>query len=197
MRFLKENSGIIVKLYVNQIGIAIFSFFLYIIVAEIKSDDSGYSLLLKSAVSILAMIFYFCLIYLAAWEIGGKDKIRIDAGRQNASPIKGFLIGLYSNLINFVSWGIATLLIGLYLGTGNEGLKSAFAVLNAIFRIFCSMYLGVVQSIAALFTGISSDQYYMVESIFFAVLPLLSVLVVSFAYYMGVNNKRIIPQKNK
>ena len=197
MRFLKENSGIIVKLYVNQIGIAIFSFFLYIIVAEIQPSDSQYSVLFKSLVSVLAVCFYLCLVYLAVWEIGGKDKIRIDAGKQEPNSLKGLLIGFYANVINFLAWGVSTLLIGLYISSGNKSLMSVFAVFNGIFRIFCSMYLGIVQGIANLFVGLKTDTYYLIESIAFTALPILSVAVVVFAYFMGVNNYRIIPQKNK
>ena len=137
------------------------------------------------------------LIYLAIWELGGKDKIRIDAGRAEKSRFKGVLLGLYANLVNFVVWATSTLLIGIHILNGNEGVKAAFAVINGIFRIFSSMYLGVVQGIASMFVGVSDNHYYLIESIGFAILPVLSLATIAFAYFMGVNNYRIFPKKNK
>lgn len=198
MRFLKENSAIIVKLYVNQIGIAIFSMFLYTIVAALQGDgEAGYSLALKVLVSVLSIIFYLSLVYLAVWELGAKDKIRIDAGRMEMEKNKGLLIGLWANLVNFIVWIISTALISIYISSKAAGFKTAFGVINGLFRIFCSMYLGVVQGIASLFEGLGDDIYYLIESIGFTVLPIISVGVIIFAYYMGLKNYRIIPQKNK
>ena len=198
MQFLKENSSIIGKLYINQIGIAIFSMFLYTGVAAIQGDaEGGYSTILKVVVSILALSFYCFLIYLAIWELGAKDKIRIDAGRAEKTPLKGFILGIVANAVNFIVWIISTLLIGIHILNQSEAVKSVFAVINGIFRIFSSMYLGVVQGIASLFIGVSDNHYYLIESLGFTLLPILSVAVISFAYFMGSNNLRIIPQKNK
>lgn len=209
MRFIKNNSSIISKLYVNQIGIAIFSMFLYTIIAALQNEEQGYSLLFKVLVSVFALIFYFSLIYLAVWEIAAGDKIKIDGGRMEIQKSKGFLIGFFANLINFIVWGASVVLMFIYLMGGGEGFKNVFAVLNAIFRIFCSMYLGVVQGIATLmetsgildavssaFESAAENTYYLVETIGFLILPLISVGVTAFAYFMGVNNYRIFSHSN-
>lgn len=197
MRFLKENSDIVVKLYINQIGIAIFSMFLYTIVGALQSENEGFSLLAKVLVSVFALLFYFVLVYLAVWEIGAKDKIRIDAQRMEKNSNKGFLIGLLANALNFIVWGIATLLMGIYLITPIEWIKTTFGIFNLIFRLFSSMYLGVVQGLSTVIPVASENIELMVESLGFLILPILSVLVTHLAYFMGVNNYRIIPSRKK
>ena len=66
MKFFRENSYDIVKLFINQIGITIFSFMLYTAVAMIDND----SLFLKINVfvSVFAIAFYFSLLYLPCSE---------------------------------------------------------------------------------------------------------------------------------
>ena len=79
MKFFKENSYDIVKLLINQIGIAIFSMTLYFSIALI--EDANLKSTLNLLVSIFSTLFYYALIYTAAWEFGAKDKIRIDGGK--------------------------------------------------------------------------------------------------------------------
>ena len=106
MRFFKENSENIIKLFINQIGIAIFSMFM-ILAAYAISDKGGNDAVISIFISIFSIIFYFVLIYNVAWEIGAKDKIRIDAGRMEKKESKGILLGIYSNIPNFIIIGLA------------------------------------------------------------------------------------------
>ena len=145
MRFFKENYDSIIKLYINQIGIAIFSLFLYTAVGAIKSDNGVASPMAKGIVSICALLFYFVLIYTVVWEIGAKDRIRIDAGKAERERGKGALMGFIANIPNFIITAISLLSIGLYLLGAGEGFYSVFVVLNFIFRLFLGPYLGVIQ----------------------------------------------------
>ncbi len=196
MRFLKDNSEIIVKLYINQIGIAIFSLFLYTAIGAFGQENDEMSFVFKLLVSAFSVLFYFVLIYTAVWEIGAKDKIRIDGGRLERKPLKGLFVGLFANVINFVITGVALLLSGLYLLGCGEVFKTVFAVLNLIFRLFMGMYLGLAQGISYMFT-VADDVKFFIETAAFLVLPLLSVLVVHFAYQMGLNEKRIFPARKQ
>ena len=81
MSFLKEHSDNIVKLIINQVGISIFAMFLYTAAAAIKSEDGGASLTFKVLISVFSIMFYLLLVYTIGWEIGAKDKIRIDGKR--------------------------------------------------------------------------------------------------------------------
>ena len=60
MKFLKENSYDIVKLFINQIGIAIFSTVLYTAVGDI--EDVALRSGIRIAISAFAMLFYFALL---------------------------------------------------------------------------------------------------------------------------------------
>ena len=100
MRFIKNNSYDIIKLYINQIGIAIFSLVLYTAIGMIDSETLPMPL--KIGVSVFAILFYFVLIYTVMWEIGAKDKIRVDSGKEACFMSKGFLMGLFANLPNFI-----------------------------------------------------------------------------------------------
>ena len=103
MKFFKENSYDIIKLYINQLGITIFSLIMYTAGGMINSgEDAGISLPLRLGISIFSSLFYFVLIYTAAWDWGAKDKIRIEGGKIQRDGYKGFKLALYANVINFV-----------------------------------------------------------------------------------------------
>ena len=190
MRFLKENFDSVIKLFVNQIGVAIFSFFLYTAASTIAENGQS-GLAVKFAISVFSIIFYFLLIYNVIWEIGGKDKIRIDAGRMTPQKSKGARLSFIANLPNFIFIGIALLLFVIYMTSGNEGFKAAFAILNALFRIFVSMYLGAIQLVCDSFSE-NENTYYLMQTIGFLIFPVMSIGISHFAYIMGLNNKKII-----
>ncbi len=196
MRFLKENSEGIIKLLINQIGIAIFSFFIYTAVGSISKDGATTDTTVKVLISVFCLLFYFVLIYTAVWEYGASDKIRIDAGRAEKSTFRGLKMALFANIPNFIITGISFLLYGAYMFGFGEGFKAAFGVFNLIFRIFISMYLGVIEGFTASLEA-NVDLYYLIQTVYFMVLPLISVAVVHFAYVMGLHEKRIIPKANK
>ncbi|MBE6635074.1 MAG: hypothetical protein E7617_02570 [Ruminococcaceae bacterium] len=192
MRFLKEHFDDIVKLYVNQIGVALFAFFLYSAI----DIELSISMLLKVLISVFSIGFYFSLLHVVSWEIGAKDKIRIDAGRMEPYPYKGIKLGLLANTPNFIVVGIALLCFIIYMLGGPLGFKSVFAVLNMIFRIFVSMYLGALQGIFS-FLSESEDAYYLWQTVGFLVFPLLAALVTHLSYTMGLKEKRIFPTAKK
>jgi len=189
MRFFRDNSDSIVKLYINQIGVAIFSMFLYTAAGAISVDGMA-SLLIKVGISAFAVLFYFILLYTVSWEIGAKDKIRIDGGRMEEKKSKGIKIGLFANMPNFVFIGLALLLLGIYLISGAEALYSIFVVLNALFRIFVSMYLGIIQGITS---GLSGNFDVVLETVLYLAFSLISALVIHLSYLMGLREKRLFP----
>ncbi len=192
MRFLKEHFDDIVKLYVNQIGVALFAFFLYSAI----DTELSISMLIKILISIFSIGFYFSLLHVVAWEFGAKDKIRIDAGRLDPDPHKGIKLGLLANTPNFIIIGIALVCFVIYMLGGPHGFKSVFAVLNMIFRIFVSMYLGVLQGIFS-FISESEDAYYLWQTVGFFVFPLVAALVTHLSYTMGLKEKKIFPSAKK
>ena len=197
MKFFKENSEGIVRLFINQIGIAIFSSFIYTAVGAINKDGTSQTWV-KVLISAFCLLFYFALIYTTVWDMGAKEKIRIDAGRAEKKSARGFLMGLYANIPNFIITGLSLLLYGAFMLGLGDGFKTAFGFLNAIFRIFMSMYLGVIDGLTAMLP--EDGTLFLIQTVYYFLLPLVSVLVVHFAYLMGLNERRIIPRatdKNK
>ena len=190
MRFFKENSESIIKLFINQIGIAIFSMFM-ILAAHATAGKSGNAMLISVFISIFSIVFYFVLIYNVAWEIGAKDKIRIDGGRMEKRESKGILLGIYSNIPNFAVIGVAIVSFAIYMMGGGEWLKSIFAVLNLLFRFFVSMYLGVIEGMTSSISD--SDVAYLVQSVLFFVFSIISAAVIHISYILGLRDFRFFP----
>ena len=194
MRFIKKNSYDIIKLYINQIGIAIFSLVLYTAIGMIDSETLPMPL--KIGVSVFAILFYFVLIYTVTWEIGAKDKIRVDAGKEKCVMSKGFLMGLFANLPNFIFTFICILGQGVYMLTEIEAFKTLGAVFNLIIRLFLSMYLGVIQGIFSPFAE-NVDLYFLLQSCGFFLLPLLAVFTTDIGYRMGMKNIKFFSSKSQ
>ncbi len=195
MKFLKENSYDIVKLFINQIGIAIFSMALYSAVSIALPGDDGLSSTIEICISIFATLFYMLLVYTAMWEIGAKDRIRMDGGKMVRKPFKGLLMGIVANAPNFLLCGFAMLAMGLYLLNGVEWLKGVFAVLNLLFGFIESMYLGVVINIfpiAGDATAYASDTIYFYRTIAYFLMPVIAISITSLGYFLGVRNLRIL-----
>ena len=195
MKIIKENSYDIVRLYVNQLGIMIFSMLLYTAVGSFENQKLSTALTIF--VSVFSIMFYLALVYYMMWEIGAKDKIRIDSGRMEPSKNKGFLIGLIANIPNFVLAMLTLIFIIIYL-LGGEGILSTFATSNLILRFHSSMYLGVIISVVPKFSDASPDFIeYLIETILFCVLPVISILAVHFSYRLGIKDKKIFTLRNK
>jgi hypothetical protein len=196
MRFIKEHLDNIVKLFVNQIGISIFAMFLYTAASAVEFADPSKALTIKIAISVFSILFYFFLIYNVTWEIGAKDKIKIDGKRLERKPSKGILLGVYSNLINYVFVGSAFLLFAIYMMTGAEVLKSIFAVMNLIFRLFLSIYLGAIQGIFSFVPD--GDTLYLLETLGYLIFCGISAVIIHVSYIMGLSERKFFGiQKRK
>ena len=188
MKFLKENSYDILRLYINQVGITIFSLVLYFSAAMIENKEMA--LTLKVVISVFAMLFYFALLYTAAWDWGAKDKIRIDAGRLVCKKGKGALMSLIANLINFVLAAICIIATLVFISNGSKSAESLNQIFNLILRLTNAMYIGVLQG--ALVKLIENDVLYnLLQLVGFFVCPMLAVLATHTGYIFGLKNKRI------
>ena len=185
MKIFKENSYDIVRLYINQLGIMIFSTLLYTAIGSFENNRLFNAL--SIFVSLFATGFYLVLINYVVWEIGAKDKIRVDGGRAEPCSLKGLVMGLFANIPNLVLGILTIFFLMLSVLTGNESVSSVFYLFNLIMRFHASMYMGVITQ--AVPTGISME--FLIEAILFTVIPLISVLVTHFAYYLGSKDKKL------
>ena len=191
MKIFKENSYDIVRLYVNQLGIMIFSMLLYTAVGSF--ENARLSTALSIFVSIFSVCFYLVLIYYVMWEIGAKDKIRIDGGRAEPCKCKGLVMGLFANVPNLVLSIFTLLFLSIFLISGSNVISSIFLVFNLITRFHASMYLGIISAVVP--TGLSAGKIdyieMLVETVLFVVIPMISVAVTHLAYHLGSKEKKL------
>ena len=189
MRFLKEHSYDIVKLYVNQIGIAIFSSVLYTAVGSM--GDAALIHSLNTAISIFSILFYFVLVYNVAWEYGAKDKMRLDANRIQYIKAKGAKLSLVASIPNVAISMICVIFALVYKSQPLPFAAVISGVANFFMRLTMSMYLGVIQ---IFFGGFESvvDASFIGAAVAFAILPLLSVAVTHFGYEIGARDYKLV-----
>lgn len=121
-----------VKLFLNQIAITVFALML-----SMATFSNRKTLLF---VSIFSILFFLYLNYSTCWEIGAKDKLRIDAGRMPAKPTKGLLISLGANIPNLIS----AALIGIGAVINTKFGQSMSMICDIISRFLNNMYFGVM-----------------------------------------------------
>lgn len=193
MKILKEHFYDIVRLYINQVGVTIFSMFLYLAIGEI--DDESLFMTLRIAVSVLSILFYIVLIYNVVWELGAKDKIRIDSRRYDPKPYKGIVIALFANLPNLLLGTLSAVFCSVFLASGAEWAKTAFGIVFLITKFHAPMFMGIIQGVTPANPSLGSDPAIftdaLFESIWFIVLPLVIVLITEGAYLLGSHEKRI------
>ena len=133
-----------------------------------------------TGVSVFAVLFYQVLLLFATNEEGARDKIRVDAGRLERDNFLGLKWALAANSLNLL---LAVIIIPLYFfQPATEALFTAFGL---IARLIQSPYLGL----AAL--------YCPYNPILYLLMPLPSLIVCWFGYYIGLRGVLILPEKKK
>jgi hypothetical protein len=191
MNFLKNNSYDIVRFFINQMGIMIFSLVLYISCGFV--EDVSVKASLRLAVSIGSTLFYFALLYYAAWECGAKDKVRIDSGRLKRIPFKGALMSLVANSLNIIIAISALICITVYINSPElhsapSSLGNAAGILSSVYHFISAMFIGIANAFSSLAEGLVAD---LIGCITFIAMYLVTVAVTGFGYFMGVRDYRI------
>ncbi len=190
MKTFKENSYDIIRLYVNQLGIMIFSMLLYTAVGSFENQTL--STVMSIIVSVFSICFHASLIYYVVWEIGAKDKIKIDGGRMTPCNVKGMLMGVFANIPNFVLSTITLAFSIISLASGNAVSNSVFLIFNLITRFHESMYLGLITNLIPSFGGDNGLMTeFVIESALFVIMPVISILVTHLAYSLGRRDKKL------
>ena len=188
MRFLKENSYDIVKLYVNQIGIAIFSMVLNIAVNSM--GDKSFSEGLNIAVSVFSILFYTALLYTVTWENGAKDRIRADADKIKFNKAKGMLLALIASIPNAVIITLTIVFGYIYKLTGAATAAVISGASNFFMRFSLSMYHGIIDSVFGGFKSVA-DASYLGAGFGYLIASLVAVAAVHVGYILGSREFRI------
>ena len=148
----------------------------------------------NSSFSLFSIIFYWALLYTATWEMGAKDQIRIDGGNLEDVKGKGAILGFVANLPNIILSVLAISMCALYIASGAEAFNTAFLLVNLVMRFFAAMYIGVASFVCEPISS-SYAVFYLVQSLIFLVLPILTVAVCNIGYSFGKHNFKIFGKR--
>lgn len=186
MNFIKDNSYNMVKVFLTQIVMSFFGTMLAI--ATLNNP----SLLLWS--SILSVLIQLGVIYSILWDIGARDKIKIDGGRMRKIPEKGFLVALGGNVPNL----ILAFLMGIGVLIDTEGSQVMSLVCNAIARLINGSYLGILKTLENLvLNNVETGGTMRIIWWWFIVMVIPTVVAGGISYLMGSHDIRIIPVRRQ
>jgi hypothetical protein len=175
IKFIKDNSYLIFKMMVNQLGMMMFG--MVLAMATTNND----TLLLFT--SVFAVLFYMTLLYMMSWEYGSKEKVRVEHDRLEYMPLKGFYMSLCANIVNILL--AITLFIGYFNVTSMTAMQPEWAfnlyMVSRMFAMFIqAMYMGMI-SLYAPYNPIAF------------ILILLPAFISSAAgYYLGVKDIKLL-----
>ncbi len=169
LQFLKDNSYHVVKCLLNQIAIMMLGLML-----SFATWQNETMLLLGS---LFSTIFYLFLTYYMFWEIGGKDRIRVDNGTQKKTLWKGLAVSMIANIPNLI---LAILILATHHAAETSVTAgNIYFVCSTLARGLESMYLGLIQL------------YSPYNPIAFLLIVFPAPIVAEIAYLFGHNNFRI------
>lgn len=175
MTFFRENSYTVVRLGLNQFGMAMFG-----LVVSFATSANKTLLILGG---VLAMLMYWFLLYSVCWTEGGQHRIRVDGGREKKSLLNGVKLGLAANILNLL---LSVVYIVCYsMGTLYEWAANIAYALNAILRMFFGMYLGIMSGAGIRFSCV------------FLVISLIGILVCEVSYLLGYRQTKFFFSSKK
>ena len=186
---IKNNFYDIVKLFVNQIGITIFSLILYTSIGFVE-DEKTFNII-YICLSAFASVFYLSLLYTAAWDIGARDKIRVDGGKIAPMKWKGALCSVFANLPNFILAIFSIIFVGIYLLTSAEWASSVGGIFILLLRFLNTMFLGILGAVFSFTKSYSGGLYDFCLSVGYFFMLILPVLATHLGYTFGMKEYRI------
>lgn len=173
-KFLQDHSYNMVKMFLNQIAIAMFGFSLAIATAKAQN------VALRNVTSVCAILFYLFLLYTMTWEIGFADKVSVESGKKKATPLKGAQISLCANSLNF----LLAIFIMLAQLLPQSFFSSIGAVSSTVALLIEGMYMGLLTNT---FLGAALNSYWWV----YFLLPIPAILTCGLAYQMGIRDYKL------
>jgi hypothetical protein len=182
MRFLKENSYLIVRLLMTHFGMLVFAAVLT--VASVSFEG------LLLTVSIFSVVFYMALSYVATWDRGAKDVLRVEAGRDTRRLYTGFLSGAVAVIPGFI---LALLMLIANLAS----LDAMYTVVRIILFIWQAPYAGIISAafdgtaLTVFGTAVGQETFFLLMSLSYFVALIPPVIGAGIGYIFGYKNRRI------
>lgn len=177
-KFFHDYSYNIVKLFINQLAIAIFGASLTFATTTAHGDSTDFDTF-TLIVSIFSALFYLFLIYNLSWEIGAKDRISVDVKKKPYRPWFGFFLSFLANIPNLI-------LVTVYALINTFGSNGANFIVRLISCLVNGMYFGTLSAVKISWNGEWLPLHAFWVSFLVATIP--AILTCGIAYYLGHKN---------
>ncbi len=174
MKFIKEHSYDIFKLIINQLGIMI----LGLVLSFASSSHSALLLM----VSIFAVGFYMVLVYTMLWDMGSKNKVRIEYNRIPDDKLLGFKLSSIAAIPNVI---IAILITVGYFIRSSSTLYGVGILIGGFYE---AMYIGIIKFLNSFF---AAETQLALSVVWYWLIILPAIIAAGIGYIMGYYNKRI------
>lgn len=175
--FFKYYSYGIVRIFVDQIAIAIFA-------SAVALGTAYKNMPLAIASSVFSILFFMFMVAELTFRQGVEDKEKTEIGRFERNNLTGLYMGLFANVPNFVL--ALAFLVLKYIPSA----QNIAGVVNVIVRLICGEYMGLL----AIKVGGAQLGTYPI-SLFVIMIP--GILAAFLGYYLGVSGKIIIKPTKK
>ena len=170
--FFKNHSYDMVTMLLNQLAISMFGFSLVLAAMKIGND------VLRNVTSVFSILFYLVLLYIKTWDIGFRDKVSVEQGKKANKPLRGAIISLCANAINYI---LAVFVMLRALLSNVSFFDSLGGIAQAICMFTHGMYAGVLVNPIG---GAPLNSYWFV----YFLTPVPAILVCGLAYYFGLHD---------
>ncbi len=170
--FFKNHSYDMVTMLLNQLAISMFGFSLVLAAMKIGND------VLRNVTSVFSILFYLVLLYIKTWDIGFRDKVSVEQGKKANKPLRGAIISLCANAINYI---LAVFVMLRALLSNVSFFESLGGIAQAICMFVHGMYAGVLVNPIG---GAPLNSYWFV----YFLTPIPAILVCGLAYYFGLHD---------
>ena len=179
VEFFKKNTKSIFALVRNHIAVAIFGLIVVIacdMLAASKWGQDTAPTWPNHLGCALAIILYLGLIYVVMWEVGAKDRTKLEGGRLIRDNFHGLKIWLCSNCVIILLTALM-LIFKLFWDNGAGLLDTVLRFLNGMYiSIIASTPLGMWGHLVALVPG---------------------AVVATLSYISGISGQKCIFPENK
>ena len=181
------------KMILNQFGAAILGIMLFM--------ASRNSIPMSLFTSIFSIGFYMVIIYTSLWDIGAKDRLKVDGGRMGKDLFVGTKAALFANIPNIV------LGLDCFLFTAFDSMENGVVIIcRNIAIMWESMYSGVlwcifpkslqiVDNVAMYSYDVLDNPVGTLYMLLYLAIIIPAVAASTLGYIAGFNNFRLIKKK--
>jgi hypothetical protein len=142
--FWKEYGKTVKRLWLNQFGGVAFGLMLSFLASAMMRTMPQNDRVISYVSGVLGMFFYCYLLYIVIWEVGAKDRIKVDGERLSPRPHFGLKIALVYSIPSFAVTFLYAVAAFLYniAGISNAVVRGAVNVLGMLSLILEAPYAG-------------------------------------------------------